>query len=195
MTPKRLLVLVCLAALAGCNDSATNEDVAPMVVDTAKAEDAGKAKDADKTQNTPDTTPNTENAPVVEPVVKPGTYNSSFLEDNGDYTYRQQITFAADGTFEFVDYETPNSSSKITSYTTFLGTWKQADSSITLSKTRSIYHTTFSDETNEDETFDPPAQLVLGTKLRITSDASFSLVMPDGVRLDFTKADKIQFAF
>lgn len=128
-------------------------------------------------------------------MIDTGTYNSSFLEKSTGFTYREQITFFALDSFEFVDYETLDETGVITSYTKYLGRWHLADSSITLSRGRRIYHTTFTDESNTDETLDPPTPLVLGTKLWIANHGSFSLFMSDGGRVDYAKAAKIQFSF
>lgn len=171
MYPRILVALFGLAVLVGCDDSSTSDTPEP----TPKSWSTGGG--------------------VEVPMIDTGTYSSSFLEDNGDFTYREQITFGADGSFEFVDYETDKTSGKITSYTKFLGQWRQADSSILLTRKRRIYHTTFPDESNTDEALDPTIPQVFGTGLRIASRTSFSLLMPDGSRVDFTKAAKIQFAF
>lgn len=168
MSPRILSVLVGLAVLAGCDDSSSsNENPTP-----------GEGATCTCIQ-----------------VIDTGTYSSSYLEKISGFTYREQITFSGDGTFEFVDYETLDESGKITSYTKFLGRWSQADSTITLSRSRSIYHTTLPGESNTDEALDPPSPLVLGTNLRITSPTTFSLLMTDYGRVEYTKAPKIQFTF
>ena len=128
--------------------------------------------------------------------ISAGTYDNGFYEDDGEYVYREQETFAADGSYEFVDYETSTLSGTaiITSYTQITGTWKQQDSTLKLTANHLNYHTTLQGEQSTDSTISP-AKVSPVFRLTEIADSAFTLLDTDGTTMDYVKATKVVLSF